>query len=168
MHQCAPYEHGRSMLEGEFHSMKALYEVAPTFIPQPLGWGQLTQSDPSTYFYLCDFLELSDERPDPIQLCKKLFALHKSSQSPNNMFGFHIKPMRGNLELETTWESSWMGFFIQLLKSTLSLDQKANGTCSNLEQLVAQTITHVVPQVLGPLEANGRSVKPSLIHGGAL
>ncbi|KAF2649446.1 hypothetical protein K491DRAFT_640794 [Lophiostoma macrostomum CBS 122681] len=163
--KCAPHEHGRIMLEGEFHSMKALYEAAPTFVPKPHGWGLLTGSEQATYFFLCDFLELSNEFPEPNQLCEKLVALHKSSQSSNNMFGFHIKPMRGNLQLETTWNPSWISFFIQLLRSTLELDQKTNGTWSNLEQLVDDTITHIVPQVLGPLVTKGRSIKPSLIHG---
>jgi protein-ribulosamine 3-kinase len=154
------------MLEGEFHSMNELYEAAPNLAPKPHAWGQLTVSNPKTYYFLCDFIELKSQKPDPVQLCEKLVALHKSSKSPTDMFGFHIKPLRGNLPLETTWNPSWSDFYVQLFRRTLALDQKVNGTWKDIGQLVELAITHVVPQVLGPLEADGRSVKPSLIHGG--
>ncbi|MCJ1384246.1 hypothetical protein MMC17_007362 [Xylographa soralifera] len=155
--KCAEYDQGRAMLEGEFHSMNELYKAAPNLVPKPHAWGQLTISNPNTYYFLCDFLEITGRNPDPVQLCAKLVALHKSSTSPTNMFGFHINPLRGNLPLQTTWNSSWSDFFIQLFRGTLSLDQKINGTWKNLGQLVEQAITHIVPQVIGPLEADGRS-----------
>ncbi|MCJ1384891.1 hypothetical protein MMC17_008009 [Xylographa soralifera] len=47
----------------------------------------------------------------------------------------------------------------------MQLNREINGTWKNLEQVVDRLITHVVPQVLGPLEAEGRAVKPTLIHG---
>ncbi|KAH6632839.1 Fructosamine kinase-domain-containing protein [Chaetomium tenue] len=163
--KCAEYDQGRAMLEGEFHSMNELYKVAPNLVPKPHGWGQLTVSNPKTYYYLCDFIEFTGQKPDPFQLCEKLVALHKSSKSPTGMFGFHIKPLRGNLPLETTWNPDWLEFFIQLFRRSLALDQKVNGTWKDIGHLVELAIKHVVPRVLGPLGADGRSVKPSLIHG---
>ncbi|KAK4145229.1 Fructosamine/Ketosamine-3-kinase [Dichotomopilus funicola] len=80
------------------------------------------------------------------------------------MFGFHLKPLRGNLSLETTWNASWSDYFVQIFRRSLALDQKVNGTRKDLRRLVELAITHVVPQVLGPLEADGRPIKPSLIH----
>ncbi|KAK0517346.1 hypothetical protein JMJ35_000501 [Cladonia borealis] len=47
----------------------------------------------------------------------------------------------------------------------MQLNRERNGVWKNLEQVVDRRITHVVPQVLGPLEAEGRVVKPTLIHG---
>ena len=154
------------MLEAEFQSMNELYKVAPNLVPKPHAWGQLNVSNPDTYYFLCDFIDITTKNPDPIQLCAKLVTLHRASKSPNGKFGFHIIPIRGNLPLQTTWNPSWSDFFIKLFHGTLSLDQKINGTWKNLGQLVDGVTTHVVPQVLGPLEADGRSIKPSLIHGG--
>lgn len=166
-YQCAEFEQGRVMLEGEFHSMNELYKVAPALVPKPYAWGQLTVDNPATYYFLCDFIDKGSQDPDPEALCIKLVAMHKSSKSPTGMFGFHINPvLRGNLPLPTAWNPDWQAFFIQLLRATLSLDQRINGTWKNIGELVEMAITHVVPQVLGPLEADGRSIKPSLIHGG--
>ena len=128
--------------------------------------GQLNVSSPDTYYFLCDFIEMASQPPDPTQLCAKLVELHRSSKSPTNMFGFHVTPCRGNLPLQTSWNLRWADFYIQLLRGSMRLDQQINGTWKNLEQLVEQLATHVVPQVLGPLEAEGRTIKPSLIHGG--
>lgn len=89
------------MLEGEFNSMNELYRAAPNLVPKPYGWGQLTVFNPKTYYYLCDFIEFTSQKPDPVPLCKKLVALHKSSMSPNGMFGFHLKPPPPGDELES-------------------------------------------------------------------
>ncbi|KAF2118073.1 Fructosamine kinase-domain-containing protein [Lophiotrema nucula] len=133
------------------------YKVAPSLVPKPYAWGQLTVSSPDTYYLLCDFVETTGLNPDPDQLCAKLVALHKSSKSPTNMFGFHVNPLRGNLPLHATWSATWLDFFIQLFRGTLSLDQKINGERKGLGHLVERVIAHVVPQVLGPLEADGRT-----------
>ncbi|OIW25255.1 hypothetical protein CONLIGDRAFT_718125 [Coniochaeta ligniaria NRRL 30616] len=162
----ASNHYGRAMLEGEFHSMTELYKVIPELVPKPHAWGQLSVSHPKTYYFLCDFIDMTNQAPDPVQLCSKLVALHRTSKSPTDMFGFHVTPLRGNLPLQTTWNPSWQDFFVQLLLGTLKLDQKINGTWKDLGQLVEWLIAHVVPQVLGPLEADGRTVKPALIHGG--
>ena len=146
--------------------MNELYKAAPTLVPKPHAWGQLNVSNPDTYYFLCDFIEMTSQPPDPVQLCEKLVELHRSSKSPTGKFGFHIVPCRGNLPLQTAWNPSWVDFYIQLLRGSMQLDQEINGTWKNLEQLVNRLVTHVVVQVLGPLEADGRSVKPSLIHGG--
>ncbi|RKK80378.1 hypothetical protein BFJ68_g17722 [Fusarium oxysporum] len=163
--QCAEYEQGKAMLKGEFYSMNELYMVAPNLVPKPHAWGQLTVSNPETFYFLCDYLETSSQDPDPVQLCSKLVTLHKSSKSPTGMFGFHVNPLRGNLPLETTWNPSWSDFFVHLFQKSLHLDQTINGPWRDLGRLVEQITAQVVPQVLGPLEADGRSIKPSLIHG---
>lgn len=47
----------------------------------------------------------------------------------------------------------------------MQLNRERCGTWKNLEQVVDRLITHVVPQVLRPLEAEGRAVNPTLVHG---
>lgn len=116
------------MLESEFQSMDDIHKVSETFIPKSYGWGQLSVSEPKTYYYIRDFLDLKNQDPDPVGLCKKLVALHKSSRSPTGMFGFQIKPVRENLPLETAWNQSWPKFFEQLFRGSLALDEKINGT----------------------------------------
>jgi fructosamine-3-kinase len=153
------------MLEGEFNSMVELYKTAPNFVPEPYTWGKLNVSNPDTYFFLCDFIEMTSQIPDPTQLCTKLVQLHQASVSPTGKFGFHVNTCQGSLPQQTAWVSSWVEFYIQLLKGAMQLNREINGTWKNLEQCVDRLIKQVVPKVLGPLEEGGRSVKPTLIHG---
>lgn len=154
------------MLGGEYSSMCELYKAAPNFVPKPYTWGQLSVASPITYYFLCDFIEMTNENPDPVQLCTKLVELHQTSESPNGQFGFHMNTCQGNLPQETSpWNPSWVAFYIQLVRGAMKLNTEINGPWKDLEPLVERLITHVVPKVLGPLEADGRKVKPCLIHG---
>lgn len=127
--------------------------------------GKLNVSNPETSRFLCDFIEITNGNPDPVQLCTRLAQMHQASESPNGQFGFHINTCQGNLPQQTAWNSSWVNFYIQLVKGAMQLNREKNGAWKNLEQLVDRLITHVVPKVLGPLEAEGRVLNPTLIHG---
>ena len=157
---------GRSMLQGEYHSMVELYRWAPGFVPQPYTWGQLNVTDPDTYFFVCEFIEMTTDDPDPVQLATKLAKLHLGSHSPTGKFGFPVPTCRGNVvQAVVPWQSSWVDFFIQIFQGIMDMNTKLNGEWKDLEPCVQRTIKYVVPQVLGPLEADGRKVVPYLIHG---
>ena len=149
------------MLEGEFHSMSALYEAAPGFVPKPCAWGKLNVTNPDTYYFLCDFIEMTNESPDPVQLATKLTQLHQDSVSPTGQFDFHINTCQGNLAQDTKWNPSWVAFFIQLVRGAMKLNKEIDGDRKDLEPCVERLITHVVPRVLGPLEQNGRQARPA-------
>ena len=153
------------MLEREFNSMRELYKTASKFVPKPYTWGKLNVSNHDTYFFLCEFIEMTNQDPDPAQLCNKLVQMHQASESPTGMFGFHVKTYQGNLVQQTAWNPSWTDYYVQLLQGAMRLDTEINGNWKNLKQCVDRLISHVVPQVLGPLESEGRIVKPCLIHG---
>ena len=80
--------------------MNELYKVAADLIPKPNAWGKLTVSNLNTYSFLYDFIDTTGEDSDPVQLYTKLVALHRSSKSPNDIFRFHINPLRGKLPLQ--------------------------------------------------------------------
>ncbi|PGH11175.1 hypothetical protein AJ79_05017 [Helicocarpus griseus UAMH5409] len=130
-----------------------------------VGEAYVPSSSPDAYYFLCDFIQMKNGVPDPEKLCSKLIQMHQSSKSPTGKFGFHINTCQGNLPQDTKWNSSWVDLFIQLVRHSMRLNREKNGTWKNLGQVVDRLITHVVPQVLGPLEAEGRVVKPTLIHG---
>ncbi|KAI4908157.1 hypothetical protein J4E90_008781 [Alternaria incomplexa] len=164
--KCADGDQGKAMLEGEYHSMCALYKVAPTFVPEPLAYGLLNVSNPDSYFFLCAFLDMdTTQPPDPEQLCKKLTTLHLSSASPTGQFGFHMNTCQGNLPQQTAWQDTWKDFFIQLLTGAMKLNRDINGPWKDLQECTDRVITHVVPALLNPLTSNGRVIKPTLIHG---
>ncbi|KAH6860865.1 hypothetical protein BKA58DRAFT_443645 [Alternaria rosae] len=83
-------EAGRVIMEGEYNPMTSLYEISPYFVPKPHTWGKSKLEAPETYFFLCDFIDMTNPLPEPTLFCAKLAQLHKSSQSPKGMFGFPI------------------------------------------------------------------------------
>jgi protein-ribulosamine 3-kinase len=157
-------ERGRNMMHGEFESMKAIHTLLPNFAPKPIAWGTY-KTIPDTHFFLCEYKEMTDELPDPHKFTSRLAALHQNSKSPNGKFGFHITTYSGNLPQITEWEDSWETFFAKSMRWALNLELEAKGPDSEFDLLVPALFDKVIPRLLRPLESEGRSVKPSLVHG---
>ena len=51
-------EIGRHMCEGEYESLKAIHDVASSFVPKPYVWGKYKQDEPETYFLLTEFRDV--------------------------------------------------------------------------------------------------------------
>ena len=52
------------MCEGEFESLKAIYAVAPDFVPKPHAWGKYEKTDAEdrdTYFLLAEFRDVGQQ-----------------------------------------------------------------------------------------------------------
>ena len=47
----------------------------------------------------------------------------------------------------------------------MRLDMQENGLWEELDKVSKQTLSQVLPQLLGPFESEVRYVKPTLIHG---
>jgi fructosamine-3-kinase len=103
--------------------------------------------------------------PEPEDFATHLAKLHRESQSPDGRFGFHITTYAGNLPQMVEWERSWETFFTKSLRHALDLEIKAKGSDRELDALLPVLFGRVVPRLLRPLETDGRSVKPSLVHG---
>ncbi|CAP64472.1 uncharacterized protein PODANS_5_7620 [Podospora anserina S mat+] len=153
------------MVKVEFESMKAIHSVTPDFAPKPIAYGPY-DSLPDTYFFLCEFREMVDDQlPEPEEFTRKLATLHQKSQSPTGKFGFHTTTYAGNLPQMVEWEDSWEVFFAKSLRHALDLEMQAKGPDPELDALVPILFETVIPRLLRPLETEGRSVKPSLVHG---
>jgi len=155
---------GRRMMHGEYESMKAIHKLQPDFVPKPIAWGTY-ESVPNTHFFLCQFKDMTDEMPDPDQFTARLAALHQNSESPNGQFGFHITSYSGNLPQINDWETSWETYFTKSMRLALELELEAKGPDPEFDTLVPVLFEKVIPRLLRPLESEGRSVKPSLVHG---
>lgn len=68
-------------MEGECNSMSELYKIAPSFVPRPHAWGKFQIVNPVTHFFLCDFLDLGKELPEPSSFCARLAEIHRNSVS---------------------------------------------------------------------------------------
>lgn len=157
-------ELGKNMVHSEFESMKTIHTLLPDFAPKPIAWGTY-ETIPDTHFFLCDYREMLDEMPDPHKFASRLAALHQNSVSPNGKFGFHINTYSGNLPQMNEWEDSWETFFAKSLRKALDLELEAKGDDPEFHILVPIIFDKVIPRLLRPLETEGRSIKPSLVHG---
>lgn len=162
--KCATGDIGRVLMEGEFNAMLELYKTMPSFVPKPYSWGRCRTEDPKTYYLLSQFIDMSNRVPDPNQLCAKLAKLHLSSVSPTGQFGFHVTTCQGRVPQAVAWERSWMTFFTKLLEHVMNLDFETNGYWEELDRLEKRIVLHVIPRLIGNLERDGRTVKPTLIH----
>ncbi|KIW73235.1 hypothetical protein PV04_01369 [Phialophora macrospora] len=163
--KCAAADAGRVMMEGEFQSMSAIHRTTPGLVPRPHGWGKLSTSCPEMYFFLVEFIAMSDGVPEPNQLCTKLALLHRLSKSPTGNFGFQVTTCQGRVPQAVRWESNWTIYFGNLLRHVIAMDNAENGPWSALTRLEDRLLSHVVPHLLDNLTKNGRVVKPCLVHG---
>lgn len=152
------------MVHSEFESMKAIHALTPDFAPRPIAWGRF-ESLPETHFFLCEFRKMNDTMPDPGAFASRLARLHQTSRSPNGKFGFHMTTYSGNLPQMTDWETSWEVFFTKNLRLALDLEVEAKGHDPEFDELVPAIFDKVIPRLLRPLETEGRSVQPCLVHG---
>ncbi|KAK3344225.1 Fructosamine kinase-domain-containing protein [Lasiosphaeria hispida] len=157
-------ETGKNMVRGEFESMCAVHSVVPEFAPKPIAWGTYA-TIPHTHFFLCEFRDMIDDMPSPDKFGALLSSLHQRSVSPNGKFGFHTTTYAGNLPQFVQWEDSWEVFFSRSMRRALDLEIARKGTSEELDLLSHTLFAKVIPRLLGPLESEGRTVKPSLVHG---
>lgn len=162
--KCATEDAGCAMMEGEYWAMMELYKTIPTAIPKPVARGKFKSECPPTYFFLCEFMDMSNQVPDPEKLCAKVVELHRNSVSPTGKFGFHVRTCNGRTPQATEWDSSWTSYFTKFMVHVMFEDVKANGSWPELEAVGEILIYQVIPRLIGALEKDGRSVKPCLIH----
>ncbi|KAK1765950.1 Fructosamine kinase-domain-containing protein [Phialemonium atrogriseum] len=159
-------ETGRIMLGGEFESSKIIHNTTPDFIPTPFGFGKYKVQSPATYFYLSEFVDMDvTSPPDPAEFTRRLANLHRTSQSPTGKFGFHVRTCDGDRPHSVEWQESWATFYRNLFLGVCHLDTKRNGVWPEYERAVHQVAWKVIPRLLEPLQAEGRELKPCIIHG---
>lgn len=152
------------MMEGEFESMKAIYETCPDFAPRPVAWGTF-KNDPNMHFFIGDYLELDLDLPDMHKFCSAFANMHLTSQSPNGKYGFHVTTYNGSLSQINDWTDSWEDYYATALRGMLDHERNARGPSKELDELTPALFEKVIPRLLRPLETGGRSIKPSLVHG---
>ncbi|KAK3296670.1 Fructosamine kinase-domain-containing protein [Chaetomium fimeti] len=156
---------GAGMMKGAFEAEQALYDCIPKRVPKPAAWGTYA-SEPDTHFYLCEFAEMRDEVPSANGWATAVSELHLASQgkSPTGQFGFHVTTYLANVPVKNSWNPSWEAFWAQQMKSLFDQEESVNGRDETLAELRAAYFEKAIPRYLGPLESEGRSVIPCLLH----
>ena len=139
----------------------------PEFVVKPYTWGRLQDAATPTYFLLVEFKRFKDPEtlPDPVILTTQLAEMHKKSQSPNGQFGFSVVTYDGAATQVVDWDPSWTSFFSKLLAGAYQHDVRAHGIWPELDRLFQRALTELIPRLIGVMESEGRSIKPSLVHG---
>ncbi|KAG6989771.1 hypothetical protein G7Y79_00065g094820 [Physcia stellaris] len=156
--------HGREALKGEYESTLAIHNAQGEFVPKPIAHGSFKQI-PNAHYYVCKFYELVQKLPEPSEFCKRVAALHTTSSSPNGKFGFHVVTYNGDLPQDNEYTDTWESCFTNGFHHMIKLNLERGGPWQEIEGLRLDMVSKVIPRLLRPLEINGRSVKPSLVHG---
>lgn len=152
------------MVSGEFESMSSLHKTLPRLVPTPHAWGTYA-ADPNIHFFLCGFVEMTDDLPDVQALSALLAELHRKGVNPEGKYGFPVPTLQGTIPQYTSWEESWETFFSKSIHIVMTNEEKSQGSDPEMQELCKATLEKVVPRLLRPLETGGRSIQPRLVHG---
>lgn len=152
------------MAEAEYEGQKAMSAVIPENAVEPIAWGYFDGDETKSWFltHFCDLRARTPLLPPLVSIVKKL---HQESVSPTGKFGFHVTPFYGPPPMIVDWTDNWEEFWTREFQSGLKYVQKMLGDDPELVEVAEQFIGTVVPRLLRPLQAGGRSIKPSLCHG---
>lgn len=157
---------GKHMIKGEFESLKAIHATMPSFVPEPHAIGVCDQIGEQTSFLIEDFREVGQQPPDPTRFGRRLAELHKQSVSPTGKFGFHINTCQGSMLQNTDrWDDSWARFYHKHFTDVVAKVKAISSPWPEFYDLCDLISEKVIPRLLEPLQANGRTIKPSICHG---
>jgi protein-ribulosamine 3-kinase len=156
------------MMEGSFESEKICNKYAPRHVPKPIAWGSY-KSDPDMWFLLSDFREMVEEVPDVREFVSIVVKIHNESagKAPEGKFGFQVPTHLGYIANNNSWQTSWEAWFTNAMLRMFDEEERSHGndnTQEELEVLKKSLLEKVIPRLLRPLESNGRTVVPCLIH----
>ncbi|KAF2749115.1 hypothetical protein M011DRAFT_475853 [Sporormia fimetaria CBS 119925] len=156
---------GSRMMRGAFTADSTLHSYIPSNVPKPIAFGSC-KDDPETWFYISAFHNMSSSIPSIPAFIQLVADFHTRSMghSPDGKFGFGVPTHLANLANESTWCDSWETWYTRALTTMLAHEKRTQGPDADLDVLFAALIEKVVPRLLRPLETNGRSITPCLIH----
>jgi protein-ribulosamine 3-kinase len=154
------------LINGSFESERAVFEFSSHNVPEPIAWGRY-KSRPDTYFYICDFHNMTDELPDKLDLAELTAKLHQDSmgKSPGGQFGFHVTTHLSDIPMYSAWYDTWEGWFANAMKNMISVEEDAIGRDEELSRLTTALFEMVIPRLMRPMETGGRKLEASLCHG---
>lgn len=157
-------ELGKNMVSHEYQAMSILHKAIPEMVAEPLGWGSY-QDDPDAYFFLCRFHELSDNIPDVADFTRLVAELHKRAASPTGEFGFPLVMYGGKNPQHFPMSKTWEECFSKGMEMLFDLEEEVQGPEEELAQLRKGFFELIIPRLLRPLETEGRTLTPRLVHG---
>ncbi|KAM5356573.1 hypothetical protein ACJ41O_003219 [Fusarium nematophilum] len=158
---------GMSMLRGEYEGSKTIHKYTPGGIPRPAAWGTY-RSEPNTHFYLCEFMNMREELPEISEFSAMLAKLHHDSMVDKDApteFGFHVMTHEGSMYQDISWSKTWEEMYTRRFQSFVDQELVSQGPSEELDEIVPQFMSRVIPRLLRPLGTRGRTIKPVALHG---
>ncbi|KAI1173967.1 Fructosamine kinase-domain-containing protein [Nemania sp. FL0916] len=160
-------QHGHEPMRAHYESESTLYRFIPDNVPPPIALVTY-QSDPTRHSFLMEFVDMiDDELPGPESLMQTIALLHRESagQSPTGQFGFPVDTKFAHLTTPNCWDSSWESWWKQHMKMVFDREARERGARNQEEEdLVSFYLDKAIPRYIAPLESDGRSVQPTLLH----
>ncbi|KAI1269034.1 hypothetical protein F5Y18DRAFT_439599 [Xylariaceae sp. FL1019] len=157
-------EHGKNMVSSEFKTMSKLYSITPKLVAEPIAWGAYLEK-PEAYLFICRFCEMSGEIPDLEKFPSMLADMHKRSQSPDGKFGMPYVTYSGRNPQYFPPSESWEECFSKGLALNFDMEEVTHGRDQELQELREGIMAKVIPRLLRPLQTDGRTLTPTLVHG---
>lgn len=152
-------------MPSEHDGMVELHKAAPSLVPEPIACGKCKDITPTTHFLVLTFKQFVTGLPDPFKLGEQVAAMHKNGESSRGLFGFPVQTFDGARTHNVNWDASWTSFFSKLLAEAYRQSCETSGVWPELDQLYQRVQSHLIPRLIGALESEGRTVKPTIIHG---
>jgi protein-ribulosamine 3-kinase len=152
------------MMSSECRSTKLLHEIIPEMTVEPICWGAYKDT-PNIYFYVCKYCELSGTLPDVAEFPSLIADFHRKTTSSKGEFGLAYTVYGGDQPLIFPVTKSWEQTFSKGIEQCFFREEKAYGRDEEMNKLRENIMTIVIPRLLRPLEVEGRSITPTLVHG---
>lgn len=157
-------ENALAMAQGEYESQKALSQSIPSNISPALAYGPL-ELEPEKAFFLTKYHDLHPRIIDPAQLASILKQLHSNSSSPTGKFGFPVTTFKGYITVDNRWTDTWEEWFARQFRDEIAWEQSIRGVHDEFNTVAEEFFEKVIPRLLRPLQTEGRSISPVLVHG---
>lgn len=151
-------------MNSEYKAMCLLHEVMPEMTPKPIACGTYREI-PETHFFLSSFVNMSKKIPNVSDFPELVARLHKRGESPDGKFGFPHVMCVGTRPMPVPPCESWEECFTRMIQDEFDREDRVQGIDTEISALKSNIMDKVVPRLLRPLESNGRTVVPTLVHG---
>ncbi|KAI1322242.1 Fructosamine kinase-domain-containing protein [Xylariaceae sp. FL0255] len=160
-------QHGFELMRAHYHSEGTIGAFIPNSVPPSVAFVTY-QSDPNRHAFLMEFVDMiDDELPGPEPFMQTIAALHQQSagKSPEGKFGFPVDTKFAHLTTPNFWTDKWEEWWTRHMEMVFEREASERGTRTEEEDELVNFYLHkAIPRFIRPLESNGRSVQPTLLH----
>lgn len=145
--------------------MQALHSVMPELVPRPIGTGHYARDgEEDKWFFLSEFKEMIEGTPDVEVFASMIAEMHRRGQSPGHKFGFSVPTYGGRIPMIYPPSDTWEELFTQVMHTTFDVEEQTQGPDADMQYLREVIMSKVIPRLLRPMESNGHTVIPTLVH----